>query len=123
MNISLKTSRGYTSIEILIFLLIVTGLIAWSIKPIQNQMRGMEAARTQAAIAEINFRKEKYLFESRPQQIDEFNQAGDETRWQILSNEIQRGGSNIKDPRAFIRFSGRSYIFIGRDSEPVRIDP
>lgn len=118
-----KATRGYSSLELLIFLLAVTGIIAWNVPPLQKELKGMQNARTEAAEAEIGFRKQKYLFESTTKKIEEFNRASDATRWELLSDKVTREGKNVRDPMAFIRFSGKSQIFIGRDAEETRISP
>lgn len=118
-----KGNAGYGTLELLLFLLAVTGIIAANIMPIQRELKEMESTRTKAAEAEINYQKQRYLFESTPTKIEEFNRAGDQTRWEILSERVIRDGKNVRDPYAFIRFSGKSQLFIGRDSEAVLLTP
>lgn len=118
-----KSQAGYGTIELLLFLLAITGIIAWNFPPTMRELKGMQKTRTEAAQAELNYQKQRYLFESNPAKIGEFNSAGDNTRWEILSEHVLREGKNVKDPYAFIRFSGKSSIFIGRDAEDVFISP
>lgn len=123
-----KALHAYGTLELLLFLLVATGIAAGNFIPLQKEIKEMKTARTKAAETEINFRKQKYLFESNPRKIEEFNQADDATRWEILSDKVMRNGKNVPDPLAFIRcngilWGGNAKIFIGRDEEESRVSP
>lgn len=123
IQLNRNTAAGYTTVELLLFMVAIVGIVLWNWKPIQTELEKMHQTRTEAAQAEINYQKQRYLFESKTEKIQEFNRASDQTRWEILSPRITRGGELVATPDAFIASSGKSTIVIGADSQDVELLP
>jgi hypothetical protein len=115
VTLAQSAQSAYTTAEILIFLglLVTIGFLNYG--PIMAEKNSMQDARTQAAVAEINYRKQRYLFESNPKKIESFNTSGDLQRWEILSENLMREGKNTRNPYEFMRYTGKSQIKVGAD--------
>jgi len=123
----LKTTSKATSksamstTEALILLCGAAVIITLNAFPAQKEMIQAQEARAEAAVTQLEYRKQRYLFESSPSQILSFNQMGDADRWQILVDTISRNKGPVSSPEQFVAGSGKTQLVIGDDATPVSL--
>jgi type II secretory pathway pseudopilin PulG len=113
----IKNCRGYTIIEVFLFLGLLIGMIAYTLPEIKTLKEEERVRKVQQLTSRLETAKNMFDDTSSPATRAKFDGSSDESRYEQLSILLGQ-----PDPLLFVSGSGVTRMFINRLSEDVVLE-